>query len=155
MTSIFEDIKSFFGFSVENAPPSSSNPVADTPDTKKTFKGSLVSAPSSRPFPSSEINIQEPRVYEDSLAIASYLRDSKPVIVNLKFLDSDAGKRLIDFICGTAYAINGHMMKIGENIFLFTPANVRIENNTAAHTDTAPLQTTLEDPVAFTQQLSA
>ena len=41
-------------------------------------------------------------------------------------MDGTAGKRLIDFVCGTAYAINGHMMKIGENIFLFTPANVLI-----------------------------
>ena len=67
-----------------------------------------------------EIRIEEPRIYEDSLNIATFLRELKPVIVNLKHLESDAGKRLIDFICGTAYAINGHMLKIGEQIFLFT-----------------------------------
>ncbi|MFA4906445.1 MAG: cell division protein SepF, partial [Candidatus Margulisiibacteriota bacterium] len=36
------------------------------------------------------------------------------------------GTRLIDFVCGTAYAIDGHMMKIGETIFLFAPSNIAI-----------------------------
>ena len=89
----------------------------------------LVDSKNARPFASSEIKVKEPKVYEDSLSIATYLRENKPVIVNLKYLDADAGKRLIDFICGTAYAINGHMMKIGENIFLFTPSNVCIVHN--------------------------
>ena len=39
------------------------------------------------------------------------------------------GKRLIDFICGTAYAINGYMMKIGEHIFLFTPSAIKISSS--------------------------
>jgi cell division inhibitor SepF len=46
--------------------------------------------------------------------------------VNLKHLDPAEGTRLIDFVCGTAYAIDGHMMKIGESIFLFTPGTISI-----------------------------
>ena len=61
-------------------------------------------------------------------AVVNFFITGKPVIINLKHLDSNSGKRLIDFVCGTAYAINGHMMKIGENIFLFTPSNVLIES---------------------------
>ena len=56
--------------------------------------------------------------------------------MNLKHLDEIAGKRLIDFVCGTAYAIGGHMMKIGDQIFLFTPKNIHI-------TDSAPKQDAL------------
>ena len=89
----------------------------------------MVNAQSARPFASSEIKVLEPKIYEDSLNIAAYLRANKPVVVNLKYLYKQAGKRLIDFICGTAYAINGHMMKIGDHIFLFTPANVNIDNS--------------------------
>jgi cell division inhibitor SepF len=73
-----------------------------------------------------EIIIYEPRIYEDSLNVASYLRQNRPVLLNLKYLDAEAGKRLIDFVCGTTYAINGHMLKVGESIFLFTPENVAI-----------------------------
>lgn len=74
----------------------------------------------------SEIMVYEPKIYEDSLNISGNLRKGKPVIINLKHLEPNEGTRLIDFICGAAYAIDGHMMKIGESIFLFTPCSIRI-----------------------------
>ena len=74
----------------------------------------------------SEVMFYEPKVYEDSLNISTNLRGGSPVIVNLKHLDPAEGTRLIDFVCGTAYAIDGHMMKIGESIFLFTPSSIAI-----------------------------
>ncbi|MBI5701686.1 cell division protein SepF [Candidatus Saganbacteria bacterium] len=74
----------------------------------------------------SEIIVYEPKIYEDSLNISGNLRHGKPVIINLKHLEPAEGTRLIDFICGAAYAIDGHMMKIGESIFLFTPGSIRI-----------------------------
>src|SRR3989338_451609 len=82
-----------------------------------------------------EIIFYEPKVYEDSLNISTRLRGGSPVIISLKHLDPSEGTRLIDFVCGTAYAIDGHMMKIGESIFLYTPASIMI---TAAE-ERAPL----------------
>lgn len=73
-----------------------------------------------------EVMFYEPKVYEDSLSISTRLRAGSPVIINLKHLDPAEGTRLIDFVCGTAYAIDGHMMKIGETIFLFTPGAISI-----------------------------
>ncbi|OGC25060.1 hypothetical protein A3J90_08345 [candidate division WOR-1 bacterium RIFOXYC2_FULL_37_10] len=73
-----------------------------------------------------EIIIYEPKIYEDSLNISGNLRKGKPVLINLKQLEPSEGTRLIDFICGAAYAIDGHMMKIGDSIFLFTPGTVKI-----------------------------
>jgi len=77
---------------------------------------------------SSEIMVHEPKVYEDSLNISANLRGGNPVIINLKHLEPSEGTRLIDFVCGTAYAIDGHMMKIGDSIFLFTPNQINIIN---------------------------
>jgi len=68
----------------------------------------------------------EPKIYEDSLNISADLRRGAPVLINLKHLEPAEGTRLIDFVCGTAYAIDGHMMKIGESIFLFTPNHINI-----------------------------
>ena len=127
--STFTTIKQFFGFEEEN--PTQNTTTSPTPPTKdysppiKGFK--TISNTSS--FNASEIKVIEPRIYEDSLDISTHLRELKPVIVNLKYLDGTTSKRLIDFVCGTAYAINGHMMKIGENIFLFTPSSIQISNN--------------------------
>lgn len=76
----------------------------------------------------SEIIYCEPKIYEDSLNISTSLRSGSPSIVNLKHLDPAEGTRLIDFVCGTTYAIDGHMMKIGESIFLFTPGSIAISS---------------------------
>jgi cell division inhibitor SepF len=133
---LFQKTKEFFGFQEEETY-EETNSMLDTKPVSTTkkdpmlkpFKGNIVNAQKTKSFSPSEIKIEEPRIYEDSLNIATQLRESKPVIVNLKYLDSLSSKRLIDFICGTAYAINGHMMKIGENIFLFTPPNMLIVNS--------------------------
>jgi len=76
-----------------------------------------------------EIVFYEPKVYEDSLNISTHLRSGSPVIISLKHLDPAEGTRLIDFVCGTAYAIDGHMMKLGESIFLFTPSQITINSS--------------------------
>lgn len=76
-----------------------------------------------------EIVIYEPRAYEDSLSISAKLRQGSPVIINLKYLDSTEGMRLIDFVCGTAFAIDGHMTKIADTIFLLAPSNVSLLDN--------------------------
>ena len=34
---------------------------------------------------------------------------------------------MIDFLCGTAYAINGNMKKVTDQIFVFSPKNILIE----------------------------
>ena len=76
----------------------------------------------------SDLIVHEPKVYEDSLNISANLRGGNPVIINLKHLEPAEGTRLIDFVCGTAYAIDGHMMKIGDSIFLFAPNHINIIN---------------------------
>jgi cell division inhibitor SepF len=138
--SLGSKLKDFFGFSDEDEfEPSSRTESISVPAPNRTIK-SAPSANSSKGSSPSEIKVEEPRIYEDSLNIATYLREGKPVIINLRHLDSNSGKRLIDFVCGTAYAINGHMMKIGENIFLFTPSNVLIESG-----EKSPLEKGLEN----------
>lgn len=131
MAMIFDKLKVFFGFEeeVDQGPtgPFGSRGESEprTLPSSRGFKGALVHG-NGGSGSLKEIKIEEPRIYEDSLNIATWLRDGKPVLINLKYLDGQAGKRLIDFVCGTAYAINGHMMKIGDNIFLFTPEHVLI-----------------------------
>tara|TARA_S200000501_G_C20482777_1_gene594635 strand:- start:194 stop:652 length:459 start_codon:yes stop_codon:yes gene_type:complete len=125
----FDKVKEFFGFQEMESELSEEMPAR--PQLRASLKGPVLHNPlnTSKQKGLSEIKIEEPRIYEDSLHVSTYLREGKPVIINLKYLDTDAGKRFIDFVCGTAYAINGHMMKIGENIFLFTPSSVLITDS--------------------------
>ena len=136
--SAFIRIKEFFGFIEETEETSLLTPEPEKQPVVRSFKGAVLHNQNARHFTLSEIKVEEPRIYEDSLHIATHLRENKPVIINLKYLDNATGKRLVDFICGTAYAINGHMMKIGENIFLFTPENVLIADQSEKSPMTEP-----------------
>jgi cell division inhibitor SepF len=127
-----DNMKVFFGLEEEGGSEVAPKKEEVTMPTIRSFKAitsTTQSGPSKSASAISEIRVEEPRIYEDSLNIATYLREGKPVIVNLKYLDSESGKRLVDFVCGTAYALSGHMLKIGETIFLFTPNTIAISES--------------------------
>ena len=69
----------------------------------------------------------EPRAYSESQQIADYLKASNAVIVNLKRVTPDQAKRIVDFLSGTLYAIEGGLQKLGGGIFLCTPSTVPVE----------------------------
>ena len=69
----------------------------------------------------------EPRAYSESQQIADYLKSSNAVIVNLKRVTPDQAKRIVDFLSGTLYAIEGGLQKLGGGIFLCTPSSVPVE----------------------------
>lgn len=124
--SVLNKLKEFFGF-VETEPFAIGESEEEVPQSVSRTRHVKMAGPAMKQRQGHiKINVVEPKIYEDSLGIATDLRENSPVIVSLKYLDQETGKRLIDFVCGTAYAINGNMMKIGENIFLFTPPCVTI-----------------------------
>lgn len=69
----------------------------------------------------------EPRAYSESQQIANYLKNNNAVIVNLKRVTPDQAKRIVDFLSGTLYAIDGGLEKLGGGIFLCTPNSVPVE----------------------------
>ncbi|MFD2612822.1 cell division protein SepF [Paenibacillus gansuensis] len=69
----------------------------------------------------------EPRTYDESQEIADHLRSRKPVLVNLQRVRPDQAMRIVDFLSGTVYALNGNISKVGPNIFVCTPDTVEIQ----------------------------
>lgn len=69
----------------------------------------------------------EPRAYSESQQIADYLKKNSSVIVNLKRVTPDQAKRIVDFLSGTLYAIEGDLQKLGGGIFLCTPHGMNVE----------------------------
>jgi len=70
--------------------------------------------------------VMEPNSFEEAQNIADQLKTRRPVIVNLENAEKVLAKRIVDFISGTTYALNGNMQKVGNGIFLFVPNNVDI-----------------------------
>jgi len=75
----------------------------------------------------SKMILFEPRAYSESQQIADYLKNNNAVIVNLKRVTPDQAKRIVDFLSGTLYAIEGGLEKLGGGIFLCTPNTVPVE----------------------------
>ncbi|MFC4808305.1 cell division protein SepF [Paenibacillus sp. GCM10023250] len=71
--------------------------------------------------------LNEPRSYEEAQDIADHLRSRRSVVVNLQRVRSDQAVRIVDFLSGTIYALNGGISKLGPNIFLCTPDTVEIQ----------------------------
>jgi len=69
----------------------------------------------------------EPRAFSEAQQIADHLKKRNTVVVNLKRVTPEQAKRIVDFLSGTIYAINGDLQKIGGGIFLCTPNNVSVQ----------------------------
>ena len=76
---------------------------------------------------SGKMILVEPRAYSESQEIADHLKARKSVVVNFKRVTTDQAKRIIDFLSGTLYAINGDLQKIGDGIYLCTPKNIDVQ----------------------------
>lgn len=76
-----------------------------------------------------EVNIIKPTTFEDSQEICNMLLSGRPVVVNLEGFDPDDAQRIMDFISGCIYAINGKYHQISKYIFIFSPENVDISGD--------------------------
>ena len=75
----------------------------------------------------SKMILLEPRAFSESQQIADYLKKRNTVVVNLKRVTPDQGKRIIDFVSGCLYAIGGSTQKLGDGIFLCAPKNINVQ----------------------------
>ena len=73
--------------------------------------------------------VYHPVSYEDTQAIIDNLKNRKPVIVNMEELDVDCAQRILDFLSGAVYALNGTMCKISRGIFVVAPNNYDVVGN--------------------------
>ena len=75
--------------------------------------------------------ISQPTTFEQSDEICSFLKERKSVIVNLEYVNKDVARRIVDFISGGVYALDGYIQKVSNSIFLVAPSNYEITNEMA------------------------
>lgn len=74
----------------------------------------------------SKVVLIEPRSYGEAQTIADNILNRRSVVINLERVDNHQAKRIVDFLSGTVYALNGDIQKLGTQTFLCTPDNVEI-----------------------------
>ncbi len=75
--------------------------------------------------------ISQPTTFEQSDEICGFLKEKKSVIVNLEYVNKDVARRIVDFISGGVYALDGYIQKVSNSIFLVAPSNYEITNEMA------------------------
>ncbi len=74
------------------------------------------------------IIVVEPRSFEESVEIVNHLKQRKSVIVNLQQLDAETSQRVLDFVSGATYAMDGTQERVGNGVFIFASINCRVES---------------------------
>ncbi|AUJ26761.1 Cell division protein SepF [Virgibacillus dokdonensis] len=83
--------------------------------------------------PTSKVVLCEPRTYSEAQEIADNIVNRRAVVINLQRMENQQAMRIVDFLSGTVYAVNGDIQKLGAKTFLCTPDNVNV---TGSITDT-------------------
>ena len=102
------------------------------PEEKKFFgrrtNGKVVNIPQGQAI---KLVISQPTTFEQSDEICGFLKERKSVIVNLEYVNKDVARRIVDFISGGVYALDGYIQKVSNSIFLVAPSNYEITNEMA------------------------
>ncbi len=87
----------------------------------------------SMPLRAREKNIYtlKPKAMDEASLAADYLKTGCAVVVNLDEVERMIAVRIIDFMSGVCYGLEkqGHAMKLGDFIFLFTPGDFEITSD--------------------------
>ena len=70
--------------------------------------------------------ISKPTSFEQTEDICECLKQKKSIIVNLEYVNKDVARRIVDFMSGAVQALDGHIEKVSNSIFLFAPMNYDI-----------------------------
>ncbi len=97
----------------------------DEPELKSSFgrKNKVVNIHATTQL---KVVVMQPENFDDAKGIADHLKTKKPVIINLEDLDTDVARRVVDFLSGAVYGLDGNIQKVSAGIFLIAPYNVSI-----------------------------
>ncbi|OPZ86038.1 MAG: Cell division protein SepF [Firmicutes bacterium ADurb.Bin419] len=91
--------------------------------SKKTSPGKVVNIHSSSQF---KVVVMQPENFNDAQDICDHLKNKKPIVINLEGLEKDLAQRIIDFLSGSVYSLDGSIQKVSSEIFIVAPYNVDI-----------------------------
>lgn len=73
-----------------------------------------------------QVVLVRPESYDSAGEIADHLREHRAVLLNLEQTEKNVSRRLVDFLCGCAYALDGNIKKVATSTYLVTPYGVDI-----------------------------
>ncbi len=99
-------------------------PVTNTRPARRTSSDSKVVNISAQT--QMQVVLVKPDRFDNVSEIAEHLRSKHAVVLNLEATNKDVARRLVDFLSGCAYALDGKIKKIAISTYIITPYNVDI-----------------------------
>ena len=72
------------------------------------------------------VSVKSPRSFEEVQDLADCFKRQQLVIVNLRDVDGELLKRMVDFCAGLTYALGGRVQPIADRLFLLSPRSVEV-----------------------------
>ena len=105
-----------FATGTQDSAPSYSAPASSS------FSGQVVSMGSGK----QEVVLFHAKTFDDAARAADELRKKKAVILNMENVDKSLTRRVVDFLSGSVYALDGSVKKIAQSTYLFCPHNMDV-----------------------------
>jgi len=125
-----------YGEAVDPAPaPPRSEVVATRPEPSNVRRlpparvdegGGTATATKVRPMTGNKVHLTEPSTFNDVEEVGENFRNGVPVIMNLAGASESVAKRLLDFASGLIFGLDGRIERVGDRVFLLTPAGVEV-----------------------------
>ncbi len=82
------------------------------------------------PMPQQQIKmkISKPTNFDQVDEVIVELKQKNAVVINLEYVSKDVARRIVDVVSGATKAIDGHMEKVSNSIFVVAPFNYDIVN---------------------------
>ncbi|MBP2017138.1 cell division inhibitor SepF [Symbiobacterium terraclitae] len=84
-----------------------------------------------------KVIVVEPRSFEEVQTIVDQMKARRPVILNLESLDKDLAQKILNFLNGAIYALNGETQRVSAGIFFYAPPGVDVSTMGRGLTGTA------------------
>lgn len=112
---------------VAAAPAPQAKDVFEEPVFGRNKKNQVVSMPQNTGKKSLDMVLIKAKSYDDMQTIAQNIKDRKVVIVNFEDMDKETAQRMVDFLSGAVYALNGSPSKVSGSTFLFSSSQVDLQ----------------------------
>lgn len=72
------------------------------------------------------VKVIRAQTFNEAQIVAEFLKEGKTIVVNLEGIEIGKAQRIIDFIGGASFAVDGSLKAISNNIFIVAPGNIEV-----------------------------
>ena len=78
---------------------------------------------------SNQVHVIKPQEFNEAQRVTDYLKEGRTIVINMEGIEVHAAQRIIDFIGGACYALDGSLQAISANIFIAAPHNIAVSGD--------------------------